>query len=717
MSRNLLVVTNSDETFKSVSRIVEKLEFKVNSVKRVEAIETFANQAIDHSDDLVILDLEDLNLSDIETVDKVKSLDPDIPLILIKSDFSLEEAIKLVKAGASDLIKQGELEEKLAGSITSVFGNTFEYEKNLKISDLNRDLEEVLNNHIINSLPGIFYVINKEGQIISVNNRFRELIDYKPGDDNHFTKFVAEEDVDASVQSFLTTLKYSASEVELRIKTKDGDKIPYLLSGITTTINNETIMVGTGVDINDRKQTEKDLLNEQAFIDKTLNSLPGLFYVLDEDMNYIRVNQYFIDRLGYSWVEIQNMNPLDFYFREDHERIENIIKESFVEGSASITAQLKTKDGSHPHFYLTGSFFKQDGKNYILGTGVDITEQVRMESLLEQAQRMVKIGAWELDVEKGRVNWTDVVKEILEVDKDYNPNLQDGLDFYVGESKMKITNAVNKAIESGESYDLELKVKSGKGNIKWIRTIGEAIFHNGKCVRLHGSFQDITEKKLADERIKESLKEKEILLMEVHHRVKNNLALVSGLMQLQAYQTDDEMVYKYLEDNQTRIKSIALIHDQLYQNDNFTNVRLDEQTENLIKHLSDSIANGKDIRVELELDEVEVNINQAVPYTLLLNEVVTNAYKHAFNEAEKGEIHLTLKSENNLVSLKVKDDGKGLDRDIDLESPSSLGMTLVKTLSDQLQGTLNIESGDSGLSVDLTFKRNDQLRGAASSLV
>ena len=305
MSRNLLVVTNSDETFKSVSRIVEKLEFKVNSVKRVEAIETFANQAIDHSDDLVILDLEDLNLSDIETVDKVKSLDPDIPLILIKSDFSLEEAIKLVKAGASDLIKQGELEEKLAGSITSVFGNTFEYEKNLKISDLNRDLEEVLNNHIINSLPGIFYVIDKEGQIISVNNRFRELIDYKPGDGNHFTKFVAEEDVDASVQSFLTTLKYSASEVELRIKTKDGDKIPYLLSGITTTINNETIMVGTGVDINDRKQTEKDLLNEQAFIDKTLNSLPVLFYVLDEDMNYIRVNQYFIDRLGYSWEEIQ----------------------------------------------------------------------------------------------------------------------------------------------------------------------------------------------------------------------------------------------------------------------------------------------------------------------------------------------------------------------------------------------------------------------------
>ena len=411
------------------------------------------------------------------------------------------------------------------------------------------------------------------------------------------------------------------------------------------------------------------------------------------------------------------MNPLDFYLKEDHERIENIIKEAFVEGSASITARLKAKDGSHPHFYLSGSFFNQDGKNYILGTGVDISEQVRMESLLEQAQRMVKIGAWELDVEKGRISWTDVVKEILEVDKDYNPNLQDRLDFYVGESKKKITKAVNKAIESGESYDLELKVRSGKGNIKWVRTIGEAIFHNGKCVRLHGSFQDITEKKLADERIKESLKEKEILLMEVHHRVKNNLALVSGLMQLQAYQTDDEMVYKYLEDNQTRIKSIALIHDQLYQNDNFTNVRLDEQTENLIKHLSDSIANGKDIRVELELDEVEVNINQAVPYTLLLNEVVTNAYKHAFNEAEKGEIHLTLKSENNLVSLKVKDDGKGLDRDIDLEYPSSLGMTLVKTLSDQLQGTLNIDSGDSGLSVDLTFKRNDQLRGAASSLL
>jgi two-component sensor histidine kinase len=411
------------------------------------------------------------------------------------------------------------------------------------------------------------------------------------------------------------------------------------------------------------------------------------------------------------------MRPLDFYFEDDHERIANAIKEAFEEGSASISARVKTKSGEHPYFYLTGSYFSQDGRNYILGTGVDITQQVNLEDLLKQAQRMAKIGAWEYDLVNESMNWTEITRKILEVDEDFDPDLETGIDFYEGESKEKIAKAVQHAIDYGESYDLELKIKTGKGNIKWVRTIGEPSFKGSECVRLHGSFQDITDKKVSEEKIRKSLKEKEILLMEVHHRVKNNLALVSGLMQLQAYQADEESVYKYLNDNQSRIKSIALIHDQLYQNHDFTYIRLDKQTSRLMKHISDSINDGKEIEVNLDLEEIEVNINQAVPYSLIVNEIITNAYEHAFKERDTGRITVSLFRENDLINLIFEDDGVGLPRDLDLDDPKSLGMTLMKTLSDQIKGTVSFEGTGNGTRIGLQFEKDDRLRGSSSTLI
>ncbi|MDZ7808761.1 MAG: PAS domain S-box protein [Gracilimonas sp.] len=599
MSRNILAITKSETVYKTVSKILSGTEIPLNEIRRGKSEQSFKANLAESSVDLIIIDLSDLEISGYEVIDRIKEFDPYVPLILIKEDFKLDEAVKLVKAGVTDLIEKKELNVRLVKSVEAIFCKKFEFEKHLKISDLNSDLEEILNNHIINSLPGIFFVIDKQGQIISVNNRFREIFEYKYGGDNHYTNFVSEEDFQVAVESFDITLQKSSDEVELYLKTKEGcERFHYLLSGITTTVNNEMILVGIGVDITDRKEVEKELLNEQSFIDKALDSLPGLFYVLDEDMNYIRVNQFFIEVLGYTWEEIQDMHPHDFYFEEDHERIDNAIKKAFEEGSVSISARVKTKCSEHSYFFLTGSYFCQDGKKFILGTGVDITE-----------------------------------------------------------------------------------------------------------------------KKLAEEKVKESLIEKEILLKEVHHRVKNNLALVSGMMQLQAYQADEEIVYKYLNDNQSRIKSIALIHEQLYQHHDFTYVHLDEQAENLVKHISDSIDNGKDINTKLDLDELEVNINQAVPFTLILNEVIMNTYKHAFKDLDKGQITVTLSKVNGLISLVVQDNGVGFPKDIDLENPTTLGMTLIKTLSDQLHGTLQIEFDNNGSKISLEFEKNDSLRGASSALI
>lgn len=170
------------------------------------------------------------------------------------------------------------------------------------------------------------------------------------------------------------------------------------------------------------------------------------------------------------------------------------------------------KDGSTVWVLCTGRVIEWDGKDPIrmVGCHIDITRQKEVEKKLKSTQELLNktneaalVGGWEVDLIQGRVAWTDVTKTIHEVDKNFEPDLESGINFYrEGESREKITAAVEKAIATGESFDLELQITTAKNNLIWIRTIGQAEFEKGKCVRLYGAFQDISRRKKAEEQLK-----------------------------------------------------------------------------------------------------------------------------------------------------------------------------------------------------------------------
>ncbi|MDR9418049.1 sensor histidine kinase [Gracilimonas sp.] len=184
--------------------------------------------------------------------------------------------------------------------------------------------------------------------------------------------------------------------------------------------------------------------------------------------------------------------------------------------------------------------------------------------------------------------------------------------------------------------------------------------------------------------LENSLTEKETLLAEIHHRVKNNLAVISGLLQLQAFKETDKEFQKKLLDSTLRIKSMAGIHEQLYKAHSFSNISFDEGLINLTQTIIETLGNGDRIHTEFDLDPVELNINQAVPCSLIVNEVVTNSLKHAFENREKGEIAITLKYSSDNVLLRLLDDGSGFDDSTPAEGKTSLGMELIDTLAQQL---------------------------------
>ncbi len=206
---------------------------------------------------------------------------------------------------------------------------------------------------------------------------------------------------------------------------------------------------------------------------------------------------------------------------------------------------------------------------------------------------------------------------------------------------------------------------------------------------------DITERKEAEEQIENSLEEKKVLLAEIHHRVKNNLAVISSLLQMQLHNTENETVRNLLQNSVLRIQSIALIHEKLYQTDTLAFIDYEMYLEDLIETIENSFSDtGKDLAIETDLTHLSLSINQAIPCSLFINEVIVNSFKHAFENRESGKIFVTLEKENEHVYLEIRDNGEGLPDNFEVEEAESLGMTLLHTLTKQLSGDLQIYNDD-----------------------
>jgi two-component sensor histidine kinase len=200
---------------------------------------------------------------------------------------------------------------------------------------------------------------------------------------------------------------------------------------------------------------------------------------------------------------------------------------------------------------------------------------------------------------------------------------------------------------------------------------------------------DITDKKLNEDQIKQSLQEKEILLKEVHHRVKNNLQVISSILNLQSHYIKDEAALETLKEIQNRIKSMALIHENLYQNKDLSHLNFGEYIANLVQNLVYTYnSSKKEIEVLMDVDDIFLNLDYSIPCGLIINELISNSLKHAFTESEKGTIKVIFKKHTDLVHLSIEDDGKGFNKKIDFRNTDSLGLQLVMALVDQINGKI-----------------------------
>lgn len=267
-------------------------------------------------------------------------------------------------------------------------------------------------------------------------------------------------------------------------------------------------------------------------------------------------------------------------------------------------------------------------------------------------------------------------------------------------------SAIDYAVK-GRPQQFEFALLNSSGETIWIQAFLNPVYQEDELTGISCVMFDNTERRLIDRRVRDSLKEKEVLLQEVHHRVKNNLQVISSILSLQGSYVSDDETLRILKESQERIKAMSFIHETLYRTADFSKLEFTDYLKTIASNLVQSYrTSATRIQFDVELDTVYLNLDQSIPCGLIVNELMSNALKYAFVGRSDGRLLLKLKQDKDFIELTVSDDGVGLDVHFKFEKQDSLGIQLVYSLVEQLDGNMQvISSPGEGTMFQLRFKR------------
>jgi PAS domain S-box-containing protein len=314
-------------------------------------------------------------------------------------------------------------------------------------------------------------------------------------------------------------------------------------------------------------------------------------------------------------------------------------------------------------------------------------------------------GYYEVDLEGNFTFFNDSLCKSLGYSRDelMGMNNREYMDKDTAKRVYEIFSNVYRTGHAEEFYEWEIIRKDGKiavhaGSVSLIRD------SSGGVVGFRGVVRDITEWKRAEEQIRLSLREKEIMLQEIHHRVKNNMQVISSMLGLQKKYIQDEKDLELFSDSQNRIRSMAIVHEKLYRSQDLAQIDFADYTRDLVHHLIQFYAKKKtSIDVHVEFESIYFGIDIAIPCALIVNELISNSLKHAFPNGRKGEIYVNITEDAGTYILNVGDNGIGFTGQKDFRNTESLGLQLVDAFVRQLKGTISLNQ-DGGTSFSITFK-------------
>lgn len=506
------------------------------------------------------------------------------------------------------------------------------------------------------------------------------------------------------------------------LKSKDGKEyqISDSSSPIRDSYGNVSGVVIVFRDVSKEYEIQKIIENSDKKYKSIIDISPIPYAVNDNKQNIVLLNKAFTQTFGYTLGDIPTLSdwwpkayPDPIYRQWVAETWQARVEKSIKENSNFVPMEIviRCKNGTNRTIMATAATLDESDAGLHLVILYDITDRKKIElelkrssDLLEESQSIAKVGGWELDLITGTLYWTKETYILHDTNPDeFNPTVDAGIQYYLPSSRDILEKALKDAIEKGIGYDLELELLTIKNRKIFVRTTCVTTVHENKTVKLTGIFQDISDRKKADEKIQNLLIEKDTILKEVHHRIKNNMTTLYSLLSIQSLQSEDQSFKNLLQDSASRVRSMMVLYDTLYRSEKTQSMSIKKYLPILMQQIIEIFPSQKKVKIESEIDDIELQAQSLTPLGIFINELITNTIKYAFPNRDSGLIRVTAQKKNNEVEIIYSDDGIGISPSIQINNPQGFGLQLINLLARQLNGSVSIEPSD-GAKFVLRFK-------------
>ncbi len=568
-----------------------------------------------------------------------------------------------------------------------------------------RESEEKYRQLILGSNDAIYLLYERKFEVI--NDKFTEMfgvtLEEVNSEDFDFMQLVAPESrrlVEERLRRFQKGEKLSP-KYEFTALSKDGKKIEVEASVSYIKYKDGIATQGILRDITERKRAEDALKeSEEKYRKLVENSPDGI--AIHRDGKIVFLNTTILKILGAkSFDEILGKSALEFVHPDYRDLVKKRMADTISAGTSLpfVEEKFLRLDGSVIDVEVKAIPIVYENMPAIQVIIRDITERKHAEQALKESEekyrKLVENSPDAIVIHSdGKVLFankaTAKLAGIPSVDRMIGRQI---FDFIHPDYHDFVRKRIAVALKTGKPLPIvEEKFLRADGTYfdGEVRAI-PIIFNNKPAIQ---SFvRDITERKRAEEQIKKDLREKETLIKEIHHRVKNNLMVVTSLLGLQSRRISDPKAIEAFKDSINRIYSMAMVHQKLYQSKNLSEVDFKEFISTIARHVYFNYDLSNRVKLELQLESIFLNIEKAVPLGLLLNELITNAMKYAFPDGRSGKITISFKIiDQHQCELIFEDDGVGLPPEIDFQTSDSLGLALIRQLTDQIEGTVHLDN-------------------------
>ena len=576
---------------------------------------------------------------------------------------------------------------------------------------------EEFNRSIIESSIDMIVAFDLEGKLQQYNHAFSVEFGVEPGKEKslNYRQFIPNLRDFETVVEALKTRNYFSGEVQA--KRLSGDIFSIFIS-IASMRDADGYVIGAmavGRDITDLKTAEEELKNSEEKHRDILDNATDIIFVVNKKGHFTYSNPAFHKILGYTQKSLAKTTIKDV-IKEISKTSESWINK--LDGIQKECVFINSK-GEEISF-IGGASAQHDENGEVVGMRgiyLDVTElkrhereakaqSAKLESIFNSTQNLIMFTLNDEDkITSFNDNFRRLMEGVFEIKVDIGMSFISNISALIIDESYKDQIRLFKKALQGKAKDFELPLISEDKETKWYHIFLNPISDENKQSEISCIAYDISDRKEKDRQIRLALKEKEILLQEVHHRVKNNLQVISSLMSLQKSFVDDPKLIQILEESQSRIATMSYIHESLYRNTDFSSISFAEYLERLSTNLISSYSTPDcDVKLETKLENVFLALDQAIPSGLIVNELVSNALKHAFIGKKEGSITLSISktpykedADKEKIEIEVSDNGVGLPDNFNLKKNDSLGLYLIQALTEQLNAELVIKSTKQGV--------------------